>query len=82
MKPKYSVEQILEAIEASHLPLIVRSVDGDKVELDLLYQAGTVAVVSDENGLLNLHSPVRCYTEWEKVVMSSLQTALRILFDK
>lgn len=82
MKPKYSVEQILEAVEASHLPLVVKGVDADKVELNLLYQVETIAVVSDENELLILHTPPRCSTVVEQVVMSSLKTALHILFNK
>ena len=82
MKPKYSVEQILEAVEASHLPLAVKGVDAEKVELDLLYQVETVAVVSDEDGLFILHTPPRCSTVVEQVAMSSLKTALNILFDK
>ena len=82
MKPKYSVEQILEAVEASHLPLAVKGVDAEKVELDLLYQVETVAVVSDEDGLFILYTPPRCSTVVEQVAMSSLKTALHILFDK
>ena len=82
MKPKYSVEQILEAVEASHLPLAVKGVDAEKVELDLLYQVETVAVVSDEDGLFILHTPPRCSTVVEQVAMSSLKTALHILFNK
>ena len=82
MKPKYSVEQILEAVEASHLHLVVKSVDGDNMEIELLHQVETVAVVSDENGLLILHTSPRCSTVVEQVTMSSLKTALHILFDK
>ena len=82
MKPKYSVEQILEAVEESHLALAVKGVDADKVELELLYQVETIAVVSDEDGLFILHTPPRCSTVAEQVAMSSLKTALRILFDK
>ena len=84
MKPKYSVEQILEAVEASHLPLVVKGVDADKVELELelLYPVETIAVVSDENELLILHTPPRCSTVVEQVAMSSLKTALHILFNK
>ena len=68
MKPKYSVEQILEAVEASHLPLVVKGVDGDNIEIELLHQVETVVVVS--NAVL------------DQVVLSSLKTALHILFDK
>ena len=82
MKTKYSVEQILEAVEASHLPLVVRSVDKDKVELDLLCQVETVTVVSDADMLFILHTPVRYNTVLEQVVLSSLKTAIHILFDK
>ena len=82
MKPKYSVEQILEAVEASHLPLVVKGVDADKVELELLYPVETIAVVSDENELLILHTPPRCRTVVEQIAMSSLKTALHILFNK
>ena len=82
MKPKYSVEQILEAVEASHLPLVVRSVDGEKVEIDLLGQEETAAVVCDTDTLFILHTPVRYNTVLEQVVLSSLKTALHILFDK
>ena len=89
MKPKYSVEQILEAVEASHLPLVVKGVDADKgalellhqVELELLYPVETIAVVSDENELLILHTSPRCSTVLEQVVLSSLKTALHILFN-
>ena len=82
MKPKYSVEQILESIEASHLPLVVRSVDGEKVEIDLLGQEETATVVCDTDTLFILHTPVRYNTVLEQVVLSSLKTALHILFDK
>ena len=82
MKPKYSVEQILEAIEASHLPLFVMCVDEEKVEVGSPYVDTSLTVVSDADGLLTLNNPVRGYTELEKVVMSSLKTALHILFDK
>lgn len=82
MKPKYSVEQILEAVEASHLPLFVMCVDEEKVEVGSPYGDSPLTIVSDAAGLLILNSPVRGYTEWEKVVMSSLKTALHILFDK
>ena len=82
MNPKYSVEQILEAVEASHLPLFVMCVDKEKVEVGSPYEDDPFTVVSDADGLLILHNPVRGYTEWEKVVMSSLKTALHILFDK
>ena len=83
MEPKYSVEQILEAVEVSHLPLVVKGVDADKVELELelLYQVETIAVVSDENELLILHTSPRCSTVVEQVAMSSLKTALHILFN-
>ncbi len=85
MKPKYTVEQILEAIEASHLPLFVMCVDEEKVEVGSPYVDNTFTtftVVSDADGLLALNNPVRGYTEWEKVVLASLKTALHILFDK
>ena len=82
MKPKYSVEQILEAVEASHLPLFVMCVDKDKVEVGSPYEDDHLTIVSDAYGLCILHNPVGCYTEWDKVVMSSLNTALHILFDK
>ena len=82
MKPKYSVEQILEAVEASHLPLFVMCVDEEKVEVGSQYEDPTLTIVSDAAGLLILNSPVRGYTDWDKVVMSSLKTALHILFDK
>ena len=82
MKPKYSVEQILEAIEASHLPLFVMCVDEEKVEVGSPYVDTSLTVVSDADGLLTLNNPVRGYTELEKVVLASLKTALHILFDK
>ena len=82
MKPKYSVEQILEAIEASHLPLFVMCVDEEKVEVGSPYVDTSLTVVSDADGLLTLNNPVRGYTECEKVVLASLKTALHILFDK
>ena len=82
MKSKYSVEQILEAVEASHLPLVVRSVDGEKVEIDLLGQEETATVVCDTDTLFILHTPVRYNRVLEQVVLSSLKTALHILFDK
>ena len=82
MKPKYSVEQILEAIEAGHLPLFVTCVDEEKVKVGSLYGGTPLTVVSDADGLLILNNPVRGYTEWEKVVLASLKTALHILFDK
>ena len=82
MKSKYSVEQILEAIEASHLPLFVMCVDEEKVEVGSPYVDTSLTVVSDADGLLTLNNPVRGYTECEKVVLASLKTALHILFDK
>ena len=82
MKPKYSVEQILEAVEASHLPLVVRSVDEEKVEIGLPGQEETATVVCDTDTLFILHTPVRYNTVLEQVVLSSLKTALHILFDK
>ena len=80
--PKYSVEQILEAIEASHLPLFVMSVDEEKVEVGCQYLDTPLAVGSNADGLLALDNPVRDYTECEKIVLVSLETALHILFDK
>ena len=82
MKSKYSVEQILEAIEASHLPLFVMCVDEEKVEVGSPYEEDPLTVVSNTDGLFILNNPVRSYTEWEKVVLSSLKTSLHILFDK
>ena len=81
MKPKYSVEQILEAVEASHLPLFVMCVDKEKVEVGSPYEDSTLTVVSDETGVFILHTPVRYNTAWEDVIISSLRTALHILFD-
>ena len=81
MKPKYSVEQIVEAIAASHLYLVVKSVDGDKVEVCSPFEGSTLTVVSDETGVFILHTPVRYNTAWEDVIISSLRTALHILFD-
>ena len=81
MKPKYSVEQILEAIEASHLPLFVICVDEEKVEVGKAYCKGSCIVASDEDGLILDY--LECSdSEWGKVVINSLATALRILFDK
>lgn len=82
MKPKYSVEQILEAIEASHFSLAVKSVDGEKVEIDLPGQVETALVVCDTSSLFILHTPARYNTVLEQLVLSSLKTALHILFDK
>lgn len=82
MKPKYSVEQILEAVEASHLPLFVMCVDEEKVEVGNPYVDTSLTVVSNADGLLALDNPVRDYTECEKIVLVSLETALHILFDK
>lgn len=79
MKPKYSVEQIVEAISASHLYLVVKSVDRDKVEVCSPFE--TLTVVSDETGLFILHKHVRYNITWEDAVLSSLRTALHILFD-
>ena len=82
MKPKYSVEQILESIEASHFSLVVKSVDGEKVEIDLPGQEETATVVCDTSSLFILHTPARYNTVQEQLVLSSLKTALHILFDK
>ncbi len=82
MKPKYSVEQILEAIEASHLSLFVMCVDEEKVEVGNPYVDTSLTVISNADGLLALNNPVKEYTEVEKVVLVSLETALHILFDK
>ena len=82
MKPKYSVEQILDAIEASHLPLFVMCVDEEKVEVDSPYADTSLTVASDADGLLTVNNTVIGYTELEKVVLASLKTALHILFDK
>ena len=81
MKPKYSVEQIVEAISASHLYLVVKSVDGDKVEVSSPFEDCTFTVVSDETKVFILHTPVRYNTAWEDAIISSLRTALHILFD-
>ena len=81
MKPKYSVEQILEAVEASHLPLVVRSVDEDKVEVGEAHCMGSYIVESDEDGLI-LDCLECTDPEWGEVVINSLATALHILFDK
>ena len=82
MKPKYSVEQILEAVEASHLPLFVMCVDEEKVEVGCQYLDTPLTVVSNADGLLAVSNPVGDYTECEKIVLVSLETALHILFDK
>lgn len=82
MKPKYTVEQILEAIEASHLSLFVMCVDEEKVEVGNPYVDTSLTVISNADGLLALNNPVKEYTEVEKVVLVSLETALHILFDK
>ena len=82
MKSKYSVEQILEAVEASHLPLFVMSVDEEKVEVGSQYLDTSLTVGSNADGLLALNNPVGGYTECEKIVLVSLETALHILFDK
>ena len=79
MKPKYSVEQIVEAISASHLYLVVKSVDGDKVEVSSPFE--TLTVVSDEIGLFVQNKHVRYNITWEDAILSSLRTALHILFD-
>lgn len=81
-KPKYTVEQILDAIEASHLPLFVMCVDEGKVEVGSPYVDTSLTVVSDADTLFILHTPVRYNTLFEKVVLASLKTALHILFDK
>ena len=81
MKPKYSVEQILESIEASHLPLVVRSVDEDKVEVGKARCMCLCIVASDEDGLILDY--LECTDpEWVDSILSSLKTALHILFDK
>ena len=82
MKPKYSVEQILEAVEASHLPLFVMCVDEEKVEVGSQYLDTPLTVVSNADGLLALNEPVGGYTECDRIVLVSLETALHILFDK
>lgn len=81
MKPKYSVEQIVEAVSASHLYLVIKSVDGSKVEVSSPFEDSTLTVVSDETKVFILHTPVRYNTAWEDVIISSLRTALHILFD-
>ena len=81
MKPKYSVEQILEAIEASHLPLFVVCVDEEKVEVGEAHCMGSYIVESDEDGLILDY--LECTDpEWGEVMINSLATALHILFDK
>ena len=81
MKPKYSVEQIVEAVAASHLYLVVKSVDRDKVEVSSPLEDSAFVIVSDETEVFILHTPVRYNTAWEDVILSSLRTALQIMFD-
>ena len=81
MKPKYTVEQILEAVEASHLPLFVVCVNEEKVEVGNTCVDTTLTVISNADGLLALNHPDKEYTEVEKVVLVSLETALHILFN-
>jgi hypothetical protein len=81
VKPKYTTEQLLEAIQASPFDIVVKSVDGDKVEVSSPFEDSTLTVVSDETEVFILHTPVRYNTAWEDVIISSLRTALHILFD-
>ena len=81
MKPKYSVEQIVEAIAASHLSLFAVDTEMGKVEVGSLLKRTTVLVTSDEDSLFIPYPPALEQTEWERVVLSSLRTALRIMFD-
>ena len=77
--PKYTVEQLLEAIQASHLNLVVKGVDGN-----------TVKVIEEGSGRwqvsLGLDSTGGVYSvygmsQYEASIISSLNTALHILFD-
>ena len=74
--PKYTVEQLLEAIHASHLNLVVKEVDGDTVTFS---EGGwkPLTIESDSSGVCvsRGHSP------YEASIISSIKTALHILFD-
>ena len=74
--PKYTVEQLLEAIQASHLHLVVKEVDGNNVKVGIPCQK-PITIESDSNG-------VRAIGAWnmhEAHIIGSLQTALHILFN-
>ena len=80
MKPKYTTEQLLEAIQASPFNLVVTGVDGSRVTVRLSWTC-PVTLDVDEHGVYALHSTERYRVYSGETIMSSIRTALHILFD-
>ena len=82
MKPKYTTEQLLEAIQASPFDLVVKSVEGSRVTVGLrLSWTCPVTLDVDECDVYSLPSTERYRVSSEETIMSSIRTALHILFD-
>ena len=77
-KPKYTVEQMLEAIQASHINLVVKEVDVNTVKV---IEEGSgrwqVSLGLDSTGVYSVYGR----SQYEASIISSLNTALHILFD-
>ena len=80
MKPKYTTEQLLEAIQASPFNLVVTGVDGNRVTVRLSWTC-PVTLDVDEHDVYALPSTERYRVSSEETIMSSIRTALHILFD-
>lgn len=80
MKPKYTTEQLLEAIQASPFNLVVTGVDGSRVTVRLSWTC-PVTLDVDERDVYALPSAERYRVSSEETIMSSIRTALHILFD-
>ena len=76
MKPKYTTEQLLEAIQASHFNLVVKDFDDSRVTVKLSW-ANPVILDIDDKGVFTAAGTSRV----EDIVLSSIRTALHILFD-
>ena len=79
MKPRYTTEQLLEAIQASPFDLVVKSVEGSRVTVRLSWTC-PVTLDVDERDVYALPSTERYRVSSEETIMSSIRTALHILF--
>ena len=80
MKPKYTTEQLLEAIQASPFDIVVKNVEGSRVTVKLSWTC-PVTLDVDEHDVYALHSTEHYGVSSEETIVSSIQTALHIMFD-
>lgn len=80
MEPKYTTEQLLEAIQASHFNLVVTGVDGSRVTVRLSWTCPVTLDVDEHGVYVPGTDRYRVYSI-EETIMSSIRTALHILFD-